>query len=61
MTRSYNPPDEMRERMVTRAEELVNVPLECLVSPMFRGITAASYLALESDGPGPFELVLSPG
>jgi len=61
MARSYNPPDELRGKTAPNGAGLNNVPLDSLVSPAFRGIAAASYLALESDEQGPFELLVQPG
>lgn len=61
MTRSYNPPEEQRGRIAPTAAELGTVPLESLVSPAFRGLACAPYLAVESSEPGPFELIITAG
>lgn len=61
MARTFNPPDELRGKVVSNAAELLNVPLESLVSPAFRAVTAASYLVLESTEPGLLEVMLTPG
>jgi hypothetical protein len=60
MARTYNPPEELRGRVQPTATALGNIPLESLVSPAFRAVASASYLALESDEAGPFDLLISP-
>ncbi len=60
MARTFNPPEELRAKLQPVASAFGNVPLESLVSPAFRALATASYLALESDEAGPFELLISP-
>ncbi len=60
MARTYNPSDELRGKIAPTLSGLGEVPLDCLVSPAFRALAAAPYLALESAGQGPFELLISP-
>jgi hypothetical protein len=61
MARSFNPAEELRGKLATTASDLGTVPLDSLVSPAFRSLTAASYLTLESADPGPFEVTISAG
>jgi hypothetical protein len=58
-TRSYNPPPELLGKIVSKADALGNVPLESLVSPGFRAVATAAYLALESDKSGPLLLTIT--
>jgi hypothetical protein len=60
MARHYNPPEELRNKSAPTVAALGNIPLESVVSPAFRALSAASYLALESDAAGPFELLIAP-
>jgi hypothetical protein len=60
MARTYNPSEELRGKTASTTAALGNVPLESIVSPAFRSLAVASYLALESDAEGPFELLIAP-
>ena len=57
----YNPPADLAGKVAPDIEGLRGVPLDAIVSPAFRALAAGSYLKLESDAAGPFELVISPG
>jgi hypothetical protein len=60
MTRSYNPPEEFRDKTAPFLAELGSVPVDAIVSPAFRSLAVAPYLAFEGAGAGPFELTISP-
>jgi hypothetical protein len=55
----YNPPDELRGKISPFTHDFPAVPVQALVSPAFRALTVAPYLALESAGEGPFTLTIS--
>lgn len=59
-SRIFNPPDELRGKTAPTLSALGSVPLQALVSPAFRSLAVASYLALESSSEGPFSLTISP-
>lgn len=59
MARTFNPPEELRGKVAPTLNELGNVPLESVVSPAFRSVACAPYLALESAEAGPFEVTIS--
>jgi len=61
MSRTYSPPEQLAGKTAFTLAELGNAPIESIVSPAFRRLAAAPYLALESTGEGPFELTISPG
>ena len=59
-SRIFNPPDELRGKTAPTLSALGSVPIQALVSPAFRSLAAASYLALESATEGPCSLAISP-
>jgi hypothetical protein len=58
-SRIFNPPDELRGQTATTMAALGSVPLQALVSPAFRSLAVAPYLALEGSSEGPFSLTIS--
>jgi hypothetical protein len=59
-SRIFNPPEELRGKTAPTMAALGSIPVQALVSPAFRSLAAASYLALEGSTEGPFSLTLSP-
>ena len=59
-SRVFNPPDELRGKTAATMSALGSVPVQALVSPAFRSLAVASYLALESAAEGPFSLTIAP-
>ena len=58
--RIYNPQEELRGKTAATASALGSVPVQALVSPAFRSLAVAPYLALEASSEGPFTLTISP-
>ena len=58
--RIFNPPDELRGKTAPTVSAFGSVPIQALVSPAFRSLAVASYLALESVADGPFSLTIAP-
>jgi hypothetical protein len=61
MARTFNPPEELRGRTAPTMDQLGSMPLDSIVSPAFRSVACAPYLALESAERGPFEVTISAG
>jgi hypothetical protein len=60
IARTYNPPEKLRGKIAPTQSALGNAPLESIVSPAFRALACAPYLALEGTAPGPFEVTFAP-
>lgn len=61
MARTFNPPEELRGRVAPTIDQLGSMPLDSIVSPAFRAVACAPYLALESGEQGPFEVTICAG